>query len=67
MSEEAIVAVPDRHADQDVIDWMKRCVATSLGADHAARNPSCKETEMEYAKIPYDNQDAGIGYPAVKH
>ena len=67
MAEEAEITVHDRVPQLDVADWMGRVVVMQIAADHATRSPLCRELEMEYAKIPLDNEDQGIGFPAVKH
>lgn len=61
MAEEAMVWVPDRKEDQDVVEWVEKVVGAAIGADHSNRSPLCMRTKMEYAKIPYDDS-RGVGY-----
>jgi hypothetical protein len=60
MPAEAELEVADRPKDADLLIWMGLVQAT-IGLDHNVRSPRCIATEMEYAKIPYDEHAPGIG------
>lgn len=61
MKEEAKVLVPYRRDDENVIEWMDRCVQPSLYLDHRERSPLCKAETMEYAKLPAPENAPYIG------
>lgn len=44
--------LPERAADENVVDFMGR-VQRGLSTAHAAISPKCQEAAMEYVKIPY--------------
>ena len=62
---ERLVEIPDRVVGQDVLEFMEGA-AVAIGADHRRKSPRCREQTMEYAKIPFDNPNAGVGFPATK-
>lgn len=66
MKEEALVFVPERRADQDVVEWVEKDMGFAIYLHHRTNSPDCRETQMEYAKIlvPSDietNPNARIG------
>jgi hypothetical protein len=60
MVEESTVNVRYRYLSEDVAHWMKRVVQPALTYAHTEVSPRCKNTEMEYAKIPLGGAH-GIG------
>lgn len=61
MNEEAVVLVPFRRKDENVIQWMDACVGPALSLDHRFRSPDCRSTKMEYAKIPLPENAPYLG------
>lgn len=66
MAAETTVTVPDRPLLAPVEPWME-IVTICLGYDHGARSPHCRQTQMEYAKIPMPEGSGQIGTPVIKH
>lgn len=63
---DGIVQVPARPPGSDLMLWMNAVTAT-IAMDHAARNPRCRSTVMEYIKIPLDDANAEIGSVPTKN
>jgi hypothetical protein len=49
-----------RQEVEDILAWMHK-VGIAISADHQIRNPICKATSMEYAKIPTPENAPYIG------
>ena len=60
MPKEMSVPVLARDLDEHIIIFMDR-VKRSLGRHHMEHCPICTRTEMEYAKIPIDDDQIGVG------
>jgi len=52
--EKARVEVPARRESQDVKAWIEQVAAISIYADHVARSPGCRATEISKLWIPVD-------------
>lgn len=61
MDAEASIQVPERQEAEDIIQWMNLVVQAAIYLDHRRRSPSCKTTEMEYAKLPMPENAPFIG------
>jgi hypothetical protein len=62
MADEAAVEVAERGPEQDVVHWVEQTVGRALASDHSSRSPLCARREMEYAKIPVNNDpNARVG------
>lgn len=55
------VEVPERPRDGDLIVWVQYVVGGCVLMDHSTVSPYCKQQEMEYVKIPVDENAEGIG------
>lgn len=60
-AEEVSVSIPPRRADEKVEEWMSLCVQPALYLDHRVRSPLCKESTVEYLKIPMPENAEFIG------
>lgn len=60
MEAEAIVGVPYREKDEDLLIWMNG-VQRAIGTNHHSRSPYCRATAMEYAKLPMPENSSSIG------
>lgn len=67
MSAEAIVRVPWRREDQDVVEWVERTCGEAIAADHQKRSPLCLRKTMEYAKLPAPENAPYLGGKPVTH
>lgn len=61
MAEEAVVCLPYRSDDEDVVTWVRETVGWLISSDHARRSPSCMQTCVEYVKIPMPENAPYIG------
>jgi hypothetical protein len=55
MPAEATVMVRERIASENVTDWLEAIARPSIISAHTATSPLCLATEMEYLKIPIDD------------
>jgi hypothetical protein len=60
MTEEIAFEMPARRFNEDIADFMER-VKRWLGEDHSQRSPFCRETNVEYLKLPVPEDGRGIG------
>lgn len=60
MNKERSIIVTDRVSKSDIADWMENVVQSSVGYDHRARNPLCRNKETEFIKIPMSDEDIDI-------
>ena len=67
MTDEAVLAVPARRRDEDVIIWMNQVVQPSIYLDHRMRSPQCEATEMEFAKVFLPENAEFIGQAQQEH
>lgn len=61
MKAAATVHVPERHATDDVVEWVGLTVGKVIADDHRARSPLCTATVMEYAKFEVGGDFIGQG------
>lgn len=66
LEEEVPLDVPNRLPQTNVVTWVEGPVAGCISFDHHERSPRCLSSEMEYVRIPMDN-DAGVGIAKVCH
>ena len=65
MAEEAIVKVPVRREDEDVVDWMSHICTAAIAIDHRFRSPDCRAEKIDYIKIPMSENTPYIGAKPV--
>lgn len=61
MQDERELQVAERAEGDDVIVWMEGVVALAVSNDHRQLSPNCRETTMEYLKIPLPEGSPQIG------
>lgn len=62
---ERTVEILPRRADEAIAFWMQNCVGAALYLDHRKYSPDCRETEMEYVKIPSPDNAPFLGATPV--
>jgi hypothetical protein len=65
MKDQAAVMVPERLPGEDLGHWMDHSFGMSLYLDHHRRSPTCRETVMEFAKIPHHEAATQVGTKPV--
>lgn len=65
MAKEVEIDVPDRRPFTDIRPWMEM-VQGCMGYDHTALSPHCRRQEVEYCRIPIDEDSVGVGIPPEK-
>lgn len=60
MQVEREITVRERLPNEDVRRWVEY-MGTMISGDHQTVSPLCMQTTMEYAKIPWDGDQAPIG------
>lgn len=64
MAAETEIDVPDRRTGTEIAVWLDM-VRGNIAFDHRELSSHCQSTQMEYAKIPLDD-NSQIGTPADK-
>lgn len=65
MAAETEIDVPDRRPGTIITTWMDM-VMKNIGFDHRELSSHCRSTQLEYAKIPVDEESSQIGTSADK-
>lgn len=60
MQDQAALDVPERPIGGAIEVWMA-VVQQAISIDHNNRNPQCRATTLEYAKIPLDDNAPQLG------
>lgn len=66
MKAEAVIDVPDRRPEGELMEWMG-LVQHAIAVDHKALSPRCMAVAMEYAKIPLEDETQGIGVKPTRN
>lgn len=61
MGAEREISVPARPENGDLILWLEHVVGGTILVYHRAEKPNCQAVEMEYVKIPVDEDAEGLG------
>lgn len=66
MKGEAVIAVPDRRPNTDILIWME-LVTFCIQFDHKALSPHCLSNTMQYVKLPIDETTGLVGRSPTKN
>ena len=65
MKEQVDLQVRERLPNEDIRKWVEY-MGLMIAGDHQTHSPLCMRTTMEYAKIPWDGDNAPIGSRPVR-